>query len=66
VSDFKVFQWSAHDPICYGAEEVDKRIAELEEERSAWKNAAEQETRVVVHCKARISELEEELARLRR
>lgn len=29
---FKVYQWSAHDPIFYGAEEVDDCIAELEAE----------------------------------
>jgi hypothetical protein len=44
-------------------EMADDAIEELEKERDEWKNAAYEETRVVVHCKARIHELEERLKR---
>ena len=42
---------------------ADAAIAELQAEVAEWKNAAQQETRVVVHLKAELAELRDRKGR---
>ena len=44
-------------------ERADAAIAELQAEVAEWKNAAQQETKVVVHLKAELAELRDRKGR---
>ena len=64
VDDYREALQYQHDYDCeYPAPAADAAIAELQAEVAEWKNAAQQETRVVVHLKAELAELRDRKGR---